>query len=250
MKQQRELNVNRIKTIHTSRTIMFAELQKVMDFAIENNDYVDTLNQNVTRKKTQSGQEKTAKYLRNLYGFDVNNPSFQAFSYFWTITEVNEKPLLSFIYAIIHDTMLEESVSVVQETPIGEKVTVERIEENIEKYHPARYSAATRRSMAQNIGSSWKQAGFIVGKVKNIRTQPDISYRVACFAYLLAYLQGARGEFIWNNIGVKSLCLNEIRLRELAVECAIRDLMQYQYAGNVTAISFNHLLSKIGINAI
>jgi len=229
---------------------MFAELQKVMDFAIENNDYVDTLNQNVTRKKTQSGQEKTAKYLRNLYGFDVNNSSFQAFSYFWTISDVSEKPLLSFIYAINHDNILEESISVVHETPIGEKVTVERLEENIEKYHPARYSEATSRSMAQNIGSSWKQAGFIVGKVKNIRTQPEINYRVACFAYLLAYLNGARGEFIWNNIGVKSLCLNEIRLRELAIECAKRDLMQYQYAGSVTAISFNNLLSKIGINAI
>lgn len=229
---------------------MFAELQKVMDYAIENNDYADTLNQNVTRKKTQSGQEKTAKYLRNLYGFDVNNPSFQAFSYFWTIADVNDKPLLSFIYAINHDNILEESISVVQETMLGEKVTVERLDENIEKYHPARYSEATRRSMAQNIGSSWKQAGFIVGKVKNIRTQPEINYRVACFAYLLAYLNGARGEFIWNNIGVKALCLNESRLRELAFECAKRDLMQYQYAGSVTAISFNNLLSKIGINAI
>ena len=242
--------MNRIKTIHTSRTIMFAELQKVMDYAIENNDYADTLNQNVTRKKTQSGQEKTANYLKMLYGFDVNNPSFQAFSYFWTIVDVSEKPLLSFIYAINHDNILEESISVVQETPIGEKVTVERLDENIEKYHPARYSEITRRSMAQNIGSSWKQAGFIVGKVKNIRTQPEINYRVACFAYLLAYLNGARGEFIWNNIGVKALCLNEIRLRELAFECAKRDLMQYQYAGSVTAISFNNLLSKIGINAI
>lgn len=229
---------------------MFAELQKVMDYAIENNDYADTLNQNVTRKKTQSGQEKTAKYLRNLYGFDINNPSFQAFSYFWTIADVNDKPLLSFIYAINHDNILEESISVVQETPIGEKVTVERLDENIEKYHPSRYSEATRRSMAQNIGSSWKQAGFIVGKVKNIRTQPEINYQVACFAYLLAYLNGARGEFIWNNIGVKALCLNESRLRELAFECAKRDLMQYQYAGSVTAISFNNLLSKIEINAI
>ena len=229
---------------------MFAELQKVMDYAIENNDYADTLNQNVTRKKTQSGQEKTANYLKMLYGFDVNNPSFQAFSYFWTIADVNDKPLLSFIYAINHDNILEESISVVQETPIGEKVAVERLDENIEKYHPARYSEATRRSMAQNIGSSWKQAGFIVGKVKNIRTQPEINYRIACFAYLLAYLNGARGEFIWNNIGVKSLCLNESRLRELAFECAKRDLMQYQYAGSVTAISFNNLLSKIGINAI
>ena len=104
--------------------------------------------------------------------------------------------------------------------------------------------------MAQNIASSWKQAGFIEGKVKNIRTQPEISFTVAGFALVLAYLKGERGDFIWNSIGVKALLLNESKLRELAIECAKRDLMQYQYAGNVTAISFNNLLNKIGIDAI
>ena len=121
-------------------------------------------------------------------------------------------------------------------------------DEVIEKYHPNQYSANTRRSMAQNIASSWKQAGFIEGKVKNIRTQPEVTYRVACFAFLLAYLNGNRGDFIWGSIGVNALCLYESKLRELAIECAKKDLMQYQYAGSVTAINFTNLLNKIGIN--
>jgi hypothetical protein len=129
-----------------------------------------------------------------------------------------------------------------------EKATVELFEEVIEKYHPNQYSANTRRSMAQNIASSWKQAGFIDGKVKNIRTQPEVTYRVACFAFLLAYLNGDRGDFIWGNVGVNALCLYEGKLRELAIECARKDLMQYQFAGSVTAISFTNLLNKIGIN--
>ena len=66
----------------------------------------------------------------------------------------------------------------------------------------------------------------------------------------MAYLNGVRGEYILNNVGVKALCLSESRLRELAIECTKRDLMQYQFAGNITAISFNNLLIKIGINAI
>jgi hypothetical protein len=40
----------------------------------------------------------------------------------------------------------------------------------------------------------------------------------------------------------------ESKLRELAIECAKKDLMQYQYAGSVTAINFTNLLKKIGIN--
>jgi hypothetical protein len=121
-------------------------------------------------------------------------------------------------------------------------------EEMIEEHHPNQYSANTRRSMAQNIASSWKQAGFIEGKVKNIRTQPEVTYRVACFAFLLAYLKGDRGDFIWNSIGVNALCLYESKLRALAIECARKDLMQYQFAGSVTAISFTNLLNKIGVN--
>jgi hypothetical protein len=121
-------------------------------------------------------------------------------------------------------------------------------EEEIEKYHPNQYSLITKHSIGKNLASSWKQAGFIEGKVKNIRTQPEITYRIACFAFLLAYLKGDRGDFIWGSIGVNALCLYQTELRALASECAKKDLMQYQYAGSVTAISFTNLLNKMGID--
>ncbi len=229
---------------------MFTELAKVMDHAIQNDNYLDSLNQNVINKKTKSGVEKTTGYLKRLYSFDLNYPAFKALKYFWQISDEKNKPILALLYAIGHDYALAESISVIVETKLGDKVTVEKLEKNIESRHPNVYSENTRKSMAQNIASSWKQAGFIEGKVKNIRTQPEISFLVACFAFLLAYLKGDRGDFIWNSIGVKALCLNETKLRDLAIECAKRDLMQYQYAGSVTAISFNNLFNKIGIDAI
>jgi hypothetical protein len=122
--------------------------------------------------------------------------------------------------------------------------------ENIEKYHPKRFTDNTLRSVAQNIASSWKQAGFITGKVKNIRTHPDVSYKVATFAMLLSFLEGDRGDFIMHSDCVNALCLGETRLRELAVEASKRDYLQYQYAGSVTSISFDKLINKIGLDAI
>jgi len=215
---------------------------------MDDGNFLESLGQNVTGKKSNSGVEKTASYLKRLYGFDINYPQFAAFKYFWKITESAEKPLLAFVYAINHDVLLAESIQVLLDIKPGEKVAIELFEEVIEKIHPNQYSQNTRKSMAQNIASSWKQAGFIRGKVKNIRTQSEISYRVACFAFLLAWLKGDKGDFIWNSIGVKSLCMSESRLRELAVECAKKDLIQYQYAGSVTSIGFNNLLNKIGID--
>ena len=229
---------------------MFSELAKVMDFTGDDNDFYNSLKQNVFNKKTELGREKTAKYLKTLYGFNAADAQFTALKYFWSLCDDREKALLAFIYAINSDYLLSESVDVVKTTKIGEKVTVESLEANIEKLHPNKYSENTRKSMAQNIASSWKQTGFIEGKVKSIRAENEISYKVVCFAFLLAYLAGDRGDFIWNSIGVKALCLNETKLRELAIQCAKKDLMQYQYAGDVTVIGFSNLLRKIGIDAI
>jgi hypothetical protein len=238
------------KTIHTSRTIMFAELAKVMDFALQNDNYLDSLNQNVINKKSQSGIEKTTGFLKNLYRFDIKYPPFKAFKYFWQNSEDMDKPILALVYAIGHDFLIAESIAVIEKSKIGNKVTVESFEENIETLYPKRYSKITRKSIAKNIASSWKQAGFVTGRVKNIRTQAEISYNVVAFAFLMAYLSGERGDFILGSKWTKALCLGESQLRELAFEASRRDLLQYQFAGSVTSISFNNFFKKLGIDGI
>jgi hypothetical protein len=243
-----DTSLKRPKSIHGARTMMFSELEKVMAYSIDTGLYMDAMGENVFGKKSSNGIKQTKGFLKRLYGFELTNQSFVAFEYFWKCCDSSERPIIALIYAINQDELLAESLDVLRKVILGEKVTIEKFEEVIERYHPNQYSPKTRRSMAQNIASSWKQSGFILGKVKNIRSQPDITYRVACFAFLLAYLKGGRGEFIWNSIGVNALCLPESKLRELALECARKDFMQYQYAGSVTAISFTNLLNKIGIN--
>lgn len=240
--------MNPEKTVHTGRTIMFKELQKVMNHGLDNDDYVDAIKQNVFNKATKSGVSYTAKFLRRLYDFDMSLPTFKAFKHFWHIADEREKPLLAIIYAIGSDYQLKNSIPVINNTEIGEKVTVESIESNIENLDPKKYTSNTLRSMAQNIASSWKQAGFITGKVKNIRTKPDINYLVLTFALLMAYLNGLRGDFILTSDWVKALTLDERTIRSLAIEAAKRDLLQYKYAGNVTSITFKNLLNKLDIN--
>jgi len=130
------MNANKIKTVHTSRTIMYSELQKVMDFGMEADNYTEALENNVTGKKSSSGVNKTANYLKQLYGFDLKNDLFLVYRYFWKIADTKEKPLLAFIYAINNDDLLAESIDVVCKTQVGEKATVESFEDEIEKYHP------------------------------------------------------------------------------------------------------------------
>ena len=238
------------KTAHTHRTIMFSELAKVMDHGIEGDNYLDLIHDNVINKATKSGISHTSRYLKRLYDFDSSVPQFIAFKHFWRNSEEKYKPILAILYALGNDFLLAESIPVMNDTQIGKKVTVESLENNIENHYPQKYSENTRRSSAQNIASSWKQAGFITGKVKNIRTQTDITYLVVAFSFLMAYLNGIRGDFILKSNWVKALSLDEKTIRSHAIEAAKRDLLQYQFAGNVTSITFTNLLKKLNIDGI
>ena len=237
-------------TIHTARTLMFEELSKVMDFSIEKDNYHESMAYNVFGKKSGDGIKKTTNFLSQLYSFDISNTPFKILKYFWQNTDENEKPIIALLFAIQQDYLLTESISVVTESKLLEKVEIEKIEANIEKYHPNRFTKNTLRSVAQNIASSWKQAGFITGKVKNIRTQPEVSYNCVAFAFIMAYLNGLRGDFIVSSKWVKALCLNENQLREMAIEASKRGLIQYQFSGNVTSITCNELFKKLEINDI
>jgi hypothetical protein len=49
---------------------------------------------------------------------------------------------------------------------------------------------------------------------------------------------------------VKALSLDERTVRSLAIEAGKRDLLQYQFAGNVTSITFKNLLNKLNIDGL
>ncbi|HPX79172.1 MAG: hypothetical protein GX281_07385 [Bacteroidales bacterium] len=237
--------MTKIKTIHTSRTIMFAELSQVMNHSIENSDFDDILTSNVFNKLSNRNLIKTNSYLKQLYGLDKKDLLFSCFKHYWTLVGNEKKSILALLFALSNDFLLQESIDLVVNTNVGERVAIEKFDDNIEKYHQGRYSDNTRRSAAQNVASSWKQAGYLQGKVKNIRVQPAHDYYTVAFALLLSYLHGDRGEYILLSKWVKALAINTEELRNLIKEAAKRDLLQYQYGGNVTVISFENQLKTI-----
>jgi hypothetical protein len=229
---------------------MFSELSQVMDHAIDDDSYLESLNENVANKRTKVNKDKTTGFIKQLYDFKPTNAPFAGFKYFWQTSSNEDKPLLALLFAIGRDQLLAESLPVLLSCFPGYKVTIESLEENIRINHPMQYSPNTCKSLAQNIASSWKQAGYITGKVKNIRTKTNPTYPVVAFALFLSYLNGDRGDFILSSLWVKALDLNEARLRELIIEAMKLDLLHYQHSGAVTTISFEHLINKTGIHGI
>lgn len=237
-------------TVHHSRTIMFKELSDVMAQAHVVGSYDKVLNSNAAGKRTKSNLEKTNRFLKQLYSLDSSTPLFKSFLFFWDKATHSEQPLLALLFALNNDSLLTQSIELIENTSIGNRAKVDDFEELIEKEHPERYSVNTRKSMGQNLASSWKQAGYLQGKIKNVRVEPKPTHLVVAFALLMSYLNGDRGQFVMESKWVKALCLPQEKVKELAFEAAKRDLVKIQSAGAVLTITFDALFNQIGINEV
>lgn len=232
-------------TIHTSRTIMSAELSEVLDYPKDGLTYEDIMENNVFNKRTESSRKKTIRYLNQLYGLNKDDIRFMALEDYWKRIGEEDKALLILLFAVSKDYLLKESVSLVKAVPINEKAYIEGFEDNIKQKHPNRFSPKTLRSVAQNIASSWKQAGYIEGKVKNLRVKRSPSYLLVSFAFLMAYIDGARGEYMTDHTSVKALDVSKEELYQLIKAAADRDLVRYNKSGATMVISFENYVNRL-----
>ena len=232
-------------TIHTSRTIMSSELIDVLNYPKNGLEHSHVMERNIFNKKTESSLKKTIRYLTQLYVFKKEDIRFKVLEDYWQHVSEEEKPLLAFLFAISKDYMLQESVPWVKSVPINDKAVIEGFEDKIKDQHPNRFSSKTLRSVAQNIASSWKQAGYIEGKVKNLRVKRTPSYLTVAFAFLMAYIDGARGEYMADHPSVKALDVSNEELHQLIKAAADRDLVRYNKSGSTMVISFENYLNRL-----
>ena len=237
--------MNKPTTIHTSRTIMSAELIQVMDFPKENLDYFEIMADNVFNKKTESSKKKTINYLTQLYSFNKDDTKFLCLEDYWSKVADKEKPLLALLLATSKDFLIKESVDYVKSVKHNNKASIEDFEANISHHHPNRFSPKTLRSVSQNVASSWKQAGYILGKMKNIRTECPPSYFTTAFAFLMAYIDGERGDYLFNHPSVKALDAIKEEILTLIKAASDRELLDYNRSGVSIVISFDSYIKKI-----
>lgn len=71
---------------------MFAELAKVMDYAVADDSYLDSLKQNVAGKRTKANQDNATDNMKQLYLFDKSFGDFECFKQLLKIGGVNLLP--------------------------------------------------------------------------------------------------------------------------------------------------------------
>ena len=233
-------------SVHTSRTMMFGELSLVLEHVgpkAKADEYLAAVvEQNVLGKRTQTTRKRTAQRLVELYSLDQARPLFRLLRHFWT-ADASNRPLLAYLAAAARDPLLRESTPFVVAISINAAVNATQIAGHLKEKYPSRFKPTTLISTAQNLASSWTQAGYLTGKVNKKRTRPVVTPVVVTFALLLGYLSGSRGKMLLDTVWTRMLDRTPAEIANLASEASKQGWMNYKAAGSVVEITFPGLLT-------
>jgi len=232
---------------HSSRTIMLDELGILLSYLnrpdAQKSDYLHAIDdENCLGKRSGKTRTLTFRHLVDLYSLDTSALLFRALLYFWQ-RDPDGRPLLALLCAYSRDSILRSSASFILQAHEGTTISREGLEVFIDEIEPGRFSPATLKSTAQNINSSWTQAGHLTGKVRKIRSRALATPGSVSFALLLAYLTGARGESLFCSEYTKLLDCTFERALSLAEDASRRGWIVFKRVGEVIEVVFANLIT-------
>ncbi len=150
--------------------------------------------------------------------------------------------MIAFVAACARDPLLREATPFNLGLTPGSDVNAVQIGAFLDEKYPGRFRPTTRHSTAQNLASSWTQAGFLAGKVKKTRTKPRVTPVVAAFAVVLGFLCGLRGKPLLDTTWTRLLDRSPAEIADLVIEASRQGWLNYKGAGSVVEITFPGLL--------
>jgi hypothetical protein len=198
--------------------------------------------ENLLGKVTRSTRLRTTEHLTALYALDPNLALFRLLRTFWAADQAG-KPMLAFLAASGRDNLLRECTDYVLAVPSGTVVTASEFAQALGERYPARFRPTTLHSTAQNLASSWTQAGYLTGKVAKRRSQPIVTPLVTSYALVLGYLSGLRGKLLLESVWTRLLDRPPAEVMELASEASKQGWLRLKAAGSVVEVTFPGLLT-------
>lgn len=233
---------------HSSRTMMFSELQTLLNSApvdAAKETYQDAvIEDNLLGKPTLSARKSTAQKLAELYGLDSKIPLFRLLRFYWSLDEAAQ-PQMALLTALARDPLLRSSVEVILEPPDEDEVTAQAVEQAIATQYPHRFTEKTLSSIARNIRSTWTQSGHLSGYRQRQKFRAAVNADPASTAYAIAlgYLEGYRGQLLLETQWIRILDLSPAAAKQLVQEAARRGWLNYRGIGEMIEISLPDLLT-------
>jgi hypothetical protein len=235
------------KGTHTSRTIMFKELDLLFEDqeqGVPREAYVSAIvDQNCLGKKTVSTRKLTCQRLSELYGLDPSIPLFRVLRNLWQFDETG-RPLLALLTALARDPLLRITSPSILQMNTGEELMRQKLTDALRQSVQNRLNNGTLDTVVRNTSSSWTQSGHLTGRVRKYRQKANPTPIVTAYALVLGYILGARGNGLFNTLWAKVLDTPHEELVFLATDAKRLGFLDLSQAGGVVEVSFTRLFTE------
>ena len=231
---------------HSARSMMFLEMQTLvrsMPLIVAKSDFTMAIvDENVLEKPTQGSRVKSLRHLTELYGLD---PSKALFRVLWQLghSDLDSLPQLCLVCAYACDAQLRHSFELIRSLRPGETLDRSSMEQHLEGGFPGRFSPAMKKSMAQNVNTTWTFGGLLAGKATKIRQVPQPRPSSAAYAMYVGYLTGLRGEKLLDSAFASLVASNRSQLLTALRLASAKGLLSLKSAAGIVEFDFSVLLT-------
>lgn len=232
------------KGTHTSRTMMFEELQHVFNVTTSEARRADyaaaIIDGNCLSKPTGSTRRLSNQRLGELYGLDTAIPLFRVLRRLWDV-ESEGRPLLALLAAMARDPLLAATCPAIIFLPANAEFQRDVMKSALRTVVGNRLNDSTLEKVCRNAASTWSQSGHLEGRTFKKRRIVMPSPAAAAFAIYLANAAGFRGAEIFSCAWLRVLDCDSSRARHLAVEAKRISLLDLRMSGNVVELNLSRL---------
>lgn len=227
---------------HMARSMMLNELQ-ILQGALPldagKNDFKEAiLGENLLGKPTESSRIKSLHHLTELYGLDPTLLIFRTLRSLG-VEAPDDFALLAMLCSYCRDPQLRHSFELISQLAGGETVPRERMEVHIEEGFPGRFSGAMKKSLAQNVNTTWTFAGHLTGRSKKVRALPSPGWAASTYAMFLGYLLDLRGQILLGSVFGRLVNASPQMLISHLSTASSRGWLRLRHAGGVVEIDFS-----------
>jgi hypothetical protein len=232
---------------HMGRSMMFLEMRalvRAMPLAVTKNDFAKAIvEENALEKPTLSSRKKSLRHLVELYGMD---PLLTLFRVLWDLAhaDMESLPQLCLVCAYARDPQLRHSFELVRTLRIGAVLARTNMEQHLENGFPGRFSPAMKKSMAQNVNTTWTFGGHLAGKAKKTRRLPEPRPISAAYAMFVGYLTGLHGERLLDSAFASLVASNRSQLQASLSLASAKGLLSLKQAAGIVEFDFSNLLNS------
>lgn len=185
------------RSVHTSRTIMLAELGDLLAAvppgAVRADYTAAIVDENVLGKATAATRRWTVQRLSELYALDPRVPIFRVLRRLWPV-DAPGRPLLAMLCALARDPLLRATAPAVLALPVGAELVRSSFLDEFRQVAGTRLNEAVLEKVARNAASSWAQSGHLKGRMRKMRMRVAPTPGSLTLALWLGAVEGLAGR--------------------------------------------------------